>query len=70
MVGTYPVFMTLTNDLASDSLGPIKQMEALQKMNANIESYSSDGDYDSFLNHVYIWLHLKAKPVISYHQIL
>jgi hypothetical protein len=35
-------------------------------MDANIESYSADGGYDSFLNHAYIWFHLKAKPVISY----
>ena len=66
MVGTYPVFMTHTNGLASDSPELVKHIEALQKMNANIVSYSADGGYDSFLNHAYIWFHLKAKPVISY----
>ena len=34
MVGTYPVFMTHTNGLASDSPELIKHIEALQKMNA------------------------------------
>ena len=66
MIGTYPVFMTHTNGLSSDSPELIKHIEVLQKMNANIESYSADGGYDSFLNHAYIWFHLKAKPVISY----
>ena len=35
-------------------------------MNADIESYSVDGGYDSFLNHAHIWFRLGAKPVISY----
>ena len=35
-------------------------------MNADIEFYSADGGYDSFLNHSDIWYHLNAKPIISY----
>ena len=66
MVGTYPVFMTHTNGLASDSPELIKHIEALQKMNADLESYSADGGYDSFLNHAHIWFRLGAKLVISY----
>ena len=35
-------------------------------MNADLELYSADGGYDSFLNHSDIWYHLDAKPIISY----
>jgi hypothetical protein len=35
-------------------------------MNANLEFYSADGGYDSFLNHSDLWYHLNAKPIISY----
>lgn len=66
MVGTYPVFMTHTNGVAGDSPELIKHIEALKKMNADIESYSADGGYDSFVNHSEIWYHLNAKPIISY----
>jgi len=66
MVGTYPIFMTHTNGLAGDSPELIKHIEALKKMNADIESYSADGGYDSFINHSEIWYHLNAKPIISY----
>ena len=48
MVGTYPVFMTHTNGVAGDSPELIKHIEALKNMNADIESYSADGGYDSF----------------------
>jgi len=66
MVGTYPVFMTHTKGLAGDSPELINHIEALKKMNADIEFYSADGGYDSFLNHSDIWYHLNAKPIISY----
>lgn len=66
MIGTYPIFMTHTNGNASDSPELIKHIEALKIMNADIEFYSADGGYDSFLNHADIWYHLNAKPVISY----
>ena len=66
MVGTYPVFMTYTNGVSSDSPELIKHIEALKKMNADIDFYSADGGYDSFQNHADIWYHLEAKPVIAY----
>lgn len=66
MVGTYPIFMTHTNGNASDSPELIKHIEALKKMNANIDFYSADGGYDSFMNHADIWYHLNARPIISY----
>jgi len=66
MVGTYPVFMTHTKGLAGDSPELINHIEALEKMNADLEFYSADGGYDSFLNHSDIWHHLNAKPIISY----
>jgi len=65
MVGTCPIFMTHTNGLAGDSPELIKHIEALKKMNADIESYSADGGYDSFINYSDIWYHLNAKPIIS-----
>jgi len=66
MIGTYPVFMTHTNGTASDSRELIKHIKALKEMNADIDFYSADGGYDSFLNRADIWYHLNAKPVISY----
>ena len=66
MVGTYPVFMTHTKGAASDSPELINHIEALKKMNDDLELYSADGGYDSLLNHSYIWYHLDAKPIISY----
>jgi hypothetical protein len=66
MVGNCPVFMTHTNGVAGDSPELIKHIEALKKMNADIESYSADGGYDSFINHSEIWYHLNAKPIISH----
>jgi hypothetical protein len=51
MVRTYPVFMTHTKGVAGDSPELINHIEALKKMNADLEFYSADGDYDSFLNH-------------------
>ena len=35
-------------------------------MNVDVEFYSADGGYDSFLNHSEICYHLNAKPIISY----
>ena len=35
-------------------------------MNADLELYSADGGYDSFLNHSDIWYPLDTKPIISY----
>jgi len=52
---TYPVFMTHNSDL----LEIIKHIEALQKRNADIESNSTEGSYDLFLNHAYLWFTLK-----------
>jgi len=66
MVGKYPIFMTHTNGNASDSPELIKHIEALKIMNVDIEFYSADGGYDSFLNHADIRYHLNAKSVISY----
>ena len=66
MVGTYPVYVTHTNGNASDSLELVKHIEAMKKMNADIDFYSADGGYDSFQNHADIWYHLNAKPIISY----
>lgn len=66
MVGTYPVFMTHTKGVAGDSPELIHHIEALKNMNADLEFYSADGGYDSFLNHSDIWYHLDAKPIISY----
>ena len=43
MVGTYPVFMTNTKGVASDSPELINHIEALKKMNADLELYSADG---------------------------
>ncbi|AKB58931.1 hypothetical protein MSBR2_2415 [Methanosarcina barkeri 227] len=66
MVGTYPIFMTHTKGLSGDSPELIDHIEALKNMNANLEFYSADGGYDSFLNHSDIWYNLNAKPIISY----
>jgi len=66
MVGTYPIFMTHTKGLSGDSPELINHVESLKNMNANLEFYSADGGYDSFLNHSDIWYHLNAKPIISY----
>ena len=44
MVGTYPVFMTHTKGLAGDSPELINRIEALKKMNADIEFYLQTGD--------------------------
>ncbi len=48
MVGTYPVFMTHTKGVAGDSPELINHIEALKKMNGNLEMYSVDGGYDLF----------------------
>jgi hypothetical protein len=40
--GTYPVFRIYINGFASDFLELIKHIQALQKINADIGSYSSD----------------------------
>jgi len=66
MVGTYPVFMTYTDGVSGDSPELVKHIEALKKMNADIDYYSADGGYDSFRNHADIWYSLDAKPVIAY----
>jgi hypothetical protein len=66
MVGTYPVFMTHTNGKAGDSPELIKHIEALKKMNADIDLYSADTGYKAFTNHADIWYHLHARPVIAY----
>ena len=66
MVGTYPVFMTHTNGSAGDSPQLIKHVEALKKMNANVDLYSADTGYKAFTNHADIWYHLNARPVIAY----
>jgi hypothetical protein len=66
MVGTLPVFMTHTRGLAGDPQELIKHIEALKKMDSKIESYSSDGGYDSFDAHADSWYHLNARPIISY----
>jgi len=58
--------MTHTGGIAGDSPELISHIEALKKMNADLEIYSADGGYDSFLNHSDIWYHLNAKPIISY----
>ena len=44
----------------------INHIEALKKMNADVEFYSADEGYDSFLNHSEIRYNLNAKPMISY----
>jgi transposase, IS4 family len=66
MVGTYPVFMTHTNGKAGDSPELITHIEALNKMNADIDMYSADTGYKAFDNHAYIWYRLDARPVIAY----
>jgi hypothetical protein len=66
MVGTYPVFMTHTNGKAGDSPELIKHIEALKKMNADIDFYSADTGYKAFVNHADIWYHLNAKPILLY----
>lgn len=66
MIGTYPVFMTHTNGKAGDSPELIKHVEALKKMNADIDLYSADTGYKAFTNHADIWYHLHARPVIAY----
>ena len=74
MVGIYHVFMTHTKRLAGAPLELINHIEALKKMNANVEFYSADGGYDSsadrgydsFLNYSNIWYFLNAKPIVSY----
>jgi len=66
MVGTYPVFMTHTNGNAGDSPELIKHIEALKRMNADIDFYSADTGYKAFVNHAYIWYHFDARPVIAY----
>ena len=58
--------MTHTKGVASDSPELINYIEALKKMNADLELYSADGGYDSFPNHSDIWYHLDAKSIISY----
>ena len=64
--------MTHTRGVAGDSpelinyIEAINHIEALKKMNADLEIYFADGGYDSFLNHSDIWYHLNAKPIISY----
>ena len=42
MVGTYPVFMTHTKGVAGDSPELINHIEALKKMNADLELYSAE----------------------------
>ena len=66
MVGTYPVFMTHTKGVAGDSPKLINHIEALKKINADLEFNSADGGYDSFLNRSDIWYHLDAKSISSY----
>ena len=66
MVGTYPVFMTHTNGKAGDTHELIKHIQALKKMNADIDMYSADTGYKAFKNHADIWYHLNARPVIAY----
>ncbi len=66
MIGTYPVFMTHTDGIAGDSPQLKVHIEALKKMNVDLEYYSADGGYDSFANHADIWYHLDAQPLISY----
>jgi len=39
MVGTYPVFMTHTDGNSEDSPELIRHIEALKKMNADIDLY-------------------------------
>ena len=65
IVGTNSVFMTHTNDFASDSLELIKHIEFSQKMNADIEPYSAGWVMiHSWIMHT--WFHLGVKSVISY----
>lgn len=66
MVGTYPVFMTHTDGNSGDSPELIRHIEALKKMNADIDLYSADTGYKVFTNHANIWYHLNARPVIAY----
>nr|WP_321497218.1 transposase [uncultured Methanolobus sp.] len=66
MVGTCPVFMTHTNGKAGDTHELIKHIEALKKMNADIDMYSADTGYKAFENHADICYYLGAKPVIAY----
>ena len=58
--------MTHTKGVAGDSPELINHIEALKKMDADLELYSADGGYDSFLNHSDIWYRLSAKPIIFY----
>lgn len=65
MVGTYPVYMTYTDGLAGDSPELPSHIDALLKMDANIDEYRLYGAYDSFQNHADIWYKLNANPLIS-----
>ncbi|AKB36412.1 hypothetical protein MSSAC_1822 [Methanosarcina siciliae C2J] len=65
MIGTYPVYNPYKRCCRGFSR-TYQPYEALKKTNADIELYSADGGYDSFLNHSDIWYHLNAKPIISY----
>ncbi len=58
--------MTHTKGVAGDSPELINHIEALKKMDADLELYSADGGYDSFINHSDIWYRLSAKPIIFY----
>lgn len=66
MVRTYSVFMTHTDGNSGDSPELIRHIEALKKMNADIDLYSADTGYKAFKNHADIWYHLNARPVIDY----
>ena len=65
MIGIYPVFMTYTDGLAGDSLELPSHIDALLKINANIDEYRLDCAYDSFQNHADIWYKLNADPSVT-----
>ena len=66
MIGTLPIYMTHTKGTAHDSPELKKHIDALVKMEVDIDTYALDGGYDSFRNHADIWYKLNAKPVIAY----
>ena len=65
MIGTYPVFMTYTDGVDGDSPQLPNHIDAMLKMDVNIDEFYLDGGYDSFKNHADIWYKLNAKPMIS-----
>ncbi len=70
MVGTYPVFMTYTNGVSSDSPELIKHIEALKKMNADIDFTLLMVDMIHFKTMQIFGIIWKQNQLLHIHQML